>query len=161
FHEFALYPSAFLVLAPIWLWIRRAALDRRRGLIVAASVFAAVMFVLALGRYGQLAGLVLFLPGVGRLRAPARYIVLLQLALATLAAVAVEDLASIRGQGVRLSAKQMGALTSIAVLNMFTLLLLNTRLIATANDVVVADLPQAGLSLSIIVTATILLLLAA
>jgi hypothetical protein len=161
FHEFALYPTAFGVLAPIWLSIRRAALERRRGLIAAASVFAAVMFVLALGRYGGLAGVILYLPAVGRLRAPARYILLMQLALATLAAIAVEDLASIRGTGVRLPAKAIAAMCSIAVLSVATLLLLNTHIIPTANDVVVAGMPQAGFGTAIVVTATILLLLAA
>ncbi|HEX4566291.1 MAG TPA: hypothetical protein VH138_06640, partial [Vicinamibacterales bacterium] len=138
FHEFALYPTAFGVLAPIWIAVRRASLERRRGLIVAASVFAAVMFVLALGRYGGLAGVILYLPVVGRLRAPARYILLFQLALATLAAIAVEDLAGIRGKGVRLAAKDIAAICSIAALNLLTLLLFNTRVIPTASDVVVA-----------------------
>jgi hypothetical protein len=161
FHEFALYPGAFLVLAPIWLWIRRTSLARRRGLVVAASAFASVMFVLALGRYGGAARLVLYLPGVGRFRAPARYILLMQLALATLAAVALEDLARIRGTGVRLSSTAIAAIVSIPVLNVATLLLLNTRVIPTAHDVVVADLLQAASGTAIIVAATGLLLLAA
>jgi membrane protein YfhO len=161
FHEFAIYPAAFVVLAPIWIWVRRASLERRRGLIAAASVFAAVMFVLALGRYGGLARLVLFLPGVGRLRAPARYIVLIQLALAVLAAIAVEDLAGLRGTGVRLSPKQIAAIVSVAILNLLTLLLLNTRIIPTARDVLVAGVRQASVGTIIVVGVTILLLLAA
>jgi hypothetical protein len=161
FHEFALYPTAFGVLAPIWIGIRRASLERRRGLIVASSVFAAVMFVLALGRYGGLAGLILYLPVVGRLRAPARYILLFQLALAILAAIAVEDLASIRGNGIRLAPRDIAAICSIAVLNLLTLLLLNTHVIPTPNDVVMADMLQAAFSSVVVITATILLLLAA
>jgi hypothetical protein len=161
FHEFALYPTAFLVLAPIWIAIRRSSLERRRGLIVAATVFGAVMFVLALGRYGGLARLILYVPAVGRLRAPARYILLFQLALATLAAIAVEDLASLRGTGVRLSWNAIAAICSIALMNVATLLLLNTRIIPTADDVVVADLVQAGFSAAVVIVATILLLLAA
>jgi hypothetical protein len=161
FHEFALYPTSFVVLAPIWLWIRRAELERRRALIRAASVFAAVMFVLALGRYGGLARLVLYLPGVGRFRAPTRYILLLQLALATLATVAFEDLARLRGTGVRLSPRHIAAIASIGALNVTTLLLLNTRIIHTANDVVVADMRQAGSGTALMAAATILFLLAA
>ena len=161
FHEFALYPTAFVVLAPIWLWIRRAELGRRRALIRAASVFAAVMFVLALGRYAGLARLILYLPGVGRFRAPARYILLLQLALATLATIAFEDLARLQGTGVRLTSRQIAAIGSIAALNIATLLFLNTGIIHTANDVVVADTRQAGTGTALIVAATILLLLAA
>jgi hypothetical protein len=161
FHEFALYPTAFGVLAPIWIGIRRASLERRRGLIVAAAIFAAMMFVLALGRYGGLAGLILYLPVVGRLRAPARYILLFQLALAILAAIAVEDLAGVRGKGVRLAAKEIAAICSIAMLNLLTLLLLNTGVIPTPTDVVMADMLQAGFSAAVVITATILLLLAA
>jgi hypothetical protein len=161
FHEFALYPTTFVVLAPIWIWVRRASLERRRGLIAAASVFAAMMFVLALGRYGGLARLMLYLPGVGRLRAPARYIVLMQLALAVLAAIAVEDLADLRGAGVRLPPKHIAAIVSVATLNVLTLLLLNTRIIPTARDVVVAGMRQASLGTMIVVGVTILLLLAA
>ena len=161
FHEFALYPTAFLVLAPIWLWIRRAELERRRALIRAASVFAAVMFVLALGRYGGLARLIPYLPGVGRFRAPARYILLLQFALVTLGAVAFEDLARLRGTGVRLTSRQIAAIASIGALNVATLLLLNTHIIHTANDVVVADMRQAGSGTALILAATVLFLLAA
>ena len=161
FHEFALYPTAFVVLAPIWLWIRRASLAGRRALVLAASVFGALMFWLALGRYGGLASLLLHVPLVGSFRAPTRYIVLLQLALTILGAVALEDLATLSGDGIRLSAKQTAAIASVAVLNVLTLILLNTRIIQTANDVVVASVLQASEGTLFIVGATVLLLCAA
>lgn len=160
-HEFALYPTAFLVLAPVWLWIRRGALRHRRSVIAASAIFGGVMFVLALGRYGWLADLTLLLPGVGLLRAPARYIVLMQLSLAILAAVAIEDLAGVRRNDVRLSASQLGALLSVSVLNVLTLLLLNSGLIPVARDLVFASVPHAGVGTVVVIAATALLLLAA
>ena len=54
------------------------------------------MLVLALGRYVGLAGLLVHLPVIGAMRAPARYVVLMQFALAILAVIAVEDLLAIR-----------------------------------------------------------------
>jgi hypothetical protein len=161
FHEFALYPSALLVLSPIWLWIRRASLGRRRSLAAACGGFALVMLVLALGRYGWLASLLLYIPGVSSFRAPARYIVLMQLALATLAALTIEDLVELRSRGVNLSRAQIAAILSVAALNVLTLLLLNTGLIPVAPDVLVSNVVHAGTGTAIIVGATALLLLAA
>ena len=160
-HEFALYPSSFLVLAPLWLWIRRRSLGQRRGLVVASAIFAAVMFVLALGRYGGLAELILFLPGIGSLRAPARYIGLMQFALAILAAVAIEDLAGIGSGGVRLPRRQVAALLSVALGSVLTLLVLNSGVIGVASDVVLASVLRAGAGTIIVIAATVLLLLAA
>ena len=67
-------------------------------LITWTTVFAAIVLVLALGRYGGLAQVLGYLPVLGALRAPARYVVLLQFALAILATVAIEDLLAIRDQ---------------------------------------------------------------
>jgi hypothetical protein len=131
------------------------------GFAAACGVFAAVLFVLALGRYGKLASLVLYLPGVGSLRAPARYIVLMQLALATLADIAIEDLAGLRSQGVRLSRREIAAIASVAVLNVLTLLLFNTGVMPVAPDVIPADVLHAAPGTAIVIGATVLLLLAA
>ena len=160
-HEFALYPASFPVLAPVWLWIRRGTLGPRRGLVRASAIFAAVMFVLALGRYGGLADLILFVPGIGSLRAPARYIGLMQFALAILAAVAIEDLAGIGSGGVRLSRRQIAALRSIAVVNVLTLLLLNSGLIRVASDVILAGVLRAAPGTLIVIATSALMLLAA
>ncbi len=96
FHEFGIYSGAVLPVGLAWVWTRRAALTDRRTLIVGATVFAALMLVLALGRYVGLAGLLVHLPVIGAMRAPARYVVLMQFALAILAVIAVEDLLAIR-----------------------------------------------------------------
>ena len=55
FHEFGIYSGAMLPVGLAWVWTRRAALADRRALIVGATAFAALMLVLALGRYGGLA----------------------------------------------------------------------------------------------------------
>jgi len=95
FHEFGIYSGAILPVAVIWVWLRRRALSERRSLIVAATAFAAIALVLAFGRHGGVARLLTYLPVLGSLRAPARYIMLTQFALAILAAVAFDDLRAI------------------------------------------------------------------
>lgn len=94
FHEFGIYSGAILPVALAWVWIRRAAIGRR-GLIAGATGFAVLGLVLALGRYGGLAGLLTHVPVLDSLRAPARYVVLAQVALAILAAFMVDDLVAI------------------------------------------------------------------
>jgi hypothetical protein len=95
FHELGIYSGAILPVALIWVWMRRSALPARRPLIVAATAFAAFTLVLALGRHGGLAWLLTYLPVLGSLRAPVRYIVLTQFALTILAAIALDDLIAI------------------------------------------------------------------
>ena len=95
FHELGIYSGAILPVAMVWVWLRRRALPERRSLIVAATAFAAFTLVLALGRHGGLAWLLSYVPVLGSLRAPARYIMLTQFALAILAAVALDDLRAI------------------------------------------------------------------
>ena len=95
-HEFGIYSGALLPVALVWVWARRSALPDRRRLIVWTAVFAGVLLVLALGRYGGLAKVLGYLPVIGSMRAPARYIVLVQFALSLLAVVAIEDLVAIR-----------------------------------------------------------------
>ena len=87
-HEFAIYSGAVVQVALIWVWIRRRVLPERRTLIAAVTTFAALMLLLALGRYGGLAVVPSHLPVLRILRAPTRHIVLVQFALATLAAIA-------------------------------------------------------------------------
>ncbi|HEX4565357.1 MAG TPA: YfhO family protein, partial [Vicinamibacterales bacterium] len=144
FHEFALYPTAFLVLAPVWVWMRRASLPRHRSIIAAASAFAAVMFLLALGHYGELAKLLLYVPAVGSFRAPARYIMLMQFALATLAAIAFEDLAEVPASGgVALSPTVVVILVCYASASVLTLLTINLGLVRLPSDMPAAPFMQA------------------
>jgi hypothetical protein len=95
FHEFGIYSGAILTVSLIWVWLRRDALRERRALVTGATVFAAVALVLALGRYGGLAVLLTYVPVLQSLRAPVRYIMLVQFALVILAAITIEDLLSI------------------------------------------------------------------
>jgi Bacterial membrane protein YfhO len=144
FHEFALYPTAFLVLAPVWVWMRRPALPRHRSTIAAASVFAVVMFVLALGHYGELAKILLYVPAVGSFRAPSRYIVLMQFSLAILAAIAFEDLAEIPAAGgVAMSRTVVVTLACYAAASVLTLLTVNLGLIHLPGGMPAAPFLQA------------------
>ena len=91
-QEFGLYDGAVSTVAAGWLLLRWRALGRWRSLVLASSAFGLVMLLLALGSYGGLYSLLSRLPGVGVFRAPARYILLLHLALAVVAAVMMADL---------------------------------------------------------------------
>lgn len=160
-HEQGIYPGAFLVIAPIWLWIRRRELTRRRTLIVAASCFAILMFVLALGRFGGVTVLLTYLPGVGSLRAPARYIVLVQLVLAIFAAIAFDDLASLRSGGFRLRRAQMAQLAGVGMVGVAMTLLLNTHSLPVRADMIFGPVGPALVGNALIVSVTVTLLLAA
>jgi hypothetical protein len=130
FHEFGIYSGAILQVALIWVWMRRGALPDCRRLIAAATVFAAIAFVLALGRYGGLAVLLTYVPVLQSLRAPVRYIVLVQFALAILAAVAFDDLRAIaRGERPAPSRVRLAALWIPAALGIVTTIALNSRLL--------------------------------
>jgi hypothetical protein len=94
-HEYGIYSGAVLLASLIWVWMRRSALQERRGLVTAATVFAAVNLILALGRYGGLSVILAYLPVFQSLRGPVRYIVLVQFAMAILAAVTIDDLLAI------------------------------------------------------------------
>jgi hypothetical protein len=95
FHEFGIYSGAVLQVALAWVWIRRGSLRDRRSLIVAATAFAALGLVLALGRYGGIGVLLTQLPVLGSMRGSVRYIVLVHFALAVLAAITIDDLLAI------------------------------------------------------------------
>ena len=126
FHEFGIYSGAILPIALIWVWTRRRALPARQPLITAVTVFAAVTLLLAFGRYGVLAGLLSHLPVFRSLRAPTRYIVLVQFALAILAAITFEDLIAIANRRSAAISRAMPALWIPAALGIVTTLALNT-----------------------------------
>jgi hypothetical protein len=161
-HEFAVYSGTLLTLAPLWLWIRRRALTARRTLIVSTALFAALMFVLALGQFGYLGILLTYLPGVGSLRAPARYIVLVQFALAILAALAVEDLVTLARSDVKAEFRpaDLALLCSVALLSVLTTLLLNTHVLPVRADLPVGPVGPAAIGTGIVVAVTIAMLLA-
>ena len=89
-HEFIVYNGAFCTIALAWLAMRWRQ-QTRRGLLTALLALAAISFVLAMGRYGGVYAWLAHLPGLRNLRAPARHLVLFQLALSGIAAVAFED----------------------------------------------------------------------
>ena len=160
FHEFGIYSGAVLPVGLAWVWTRRAALADRRTLIVGATVFAALMLVLALGRYVGLAGLLAHLPVIGAMRAPARYVVLMQLALAILAVIAVEDLLAIR-EGRREPVTGLPVLPWLpTVLAVATLVGLNAGLLPFGRHTA-ATVAGAAPGVALVATVTLLVILAA
>jgi hypothetical protein len=91
-QESVLYNGAFCTLALVWLLIRRRSLGQLRRLALGTTIFAAVILVLALGKYGGVYEWITKLPLIGAMRGPARYVILLHFATAILTAVAVADL---------------------------------------------------------------------
>jgi hypothetical protein len=125
-HEFGIYSGAILPIGLIWVWSRRQALPARRRLIAGVTGFAGVTLLLALGRYGALAGLLSYLPVFQTLRAPTRYIVLVQFALAILAAMTLEDLIAIADRRTAAASRYTPALWIPAALGIATTVALNT-----------------------------------
>jgi hypothetical protein len=159
-HELGIYSSTIAAVAPLWLFGRRHALGDRRPLVLAAGGFALVMFVLALGRYGGLDVLLAQLPGLRSLRAPVRYIVLVQFALSVLAALALDDLAAVRAAD-RLGPRQTVALCSIAILSVLTTALVNTHAIRLPAAIPVAPFTQAAGGTALVLAVTFVFVLAA
>jgi hypothetical protein len=131
-HELGVYSGAILIVALPWLWIRRVALRPRATLVVGTAAFALVMFVLALGRYGYLDVPLTYLPGIGSLRAPVRYILLTQFALAILVAIVFEDLAS-RDGGHALDTRDVALISVPLILSVLTAALVSTHLVVSAR----------------------------
>lgn len=159
FHEIGIYSGAILVVSLIWVWIRRHALSERGSLIRAATVFAAVMLVLALGRYGGLAPLLTYLPGLQSLRAPARYIVLVQFALVILAAVTIDDLLDIAKGQSNMPEGPMLALWTPAALGLTTTVALNARLLPYGRQTF-ATAAAAAPGVAVVLAVTLLVYLA-
>ena len=160
FHEFGIYSGAVLPVGLAWVWTRWAALIDRRTLIVGATVFAALMLVLALGRYVGLAGLLAHLPVIGAMRAPARYVVLTQFALAILAVIAVEDLLAIR-EGRRETVTGRPVLPWVpTLLGLATLVGLNAGLLPYGRHTA-ATVAAAAPGVALVATVTLLVILAA
>jgi Bacterial membrane protein YfhO len=160
FHEFGIYSGAVLPVGLAWVWTRRAALTDRRPLIIGATVFAALMLVLALGRYVGLAGLLVHLPVIGAMRAPARYVVLMQFALAILAVIAVEDLLAIREGRREMPAGRPVLPWLPTVLAVATTVGLNAGLLPYGRHTA-ATVAGAAPGVAIVATVTLLVILAA
>ena len=108
-HEFGLYSGAILTVSCIWVWIRRPALPAATGLSRPSRFSPGIALssrsgVTAVSAFSSVS------PGVPQsLRAPARLLVLVQFALAVLAALAIDDLLAI-GDG---AARDLRARTAL------------------------------------------------
>ena len=160
FWEFGLYSGAILPLGLIWAWIRFRELPDRRGLVKAVTAFALVMMLLALGRYGGLAEVLVHIPILQAMRAPARYIVLVQFALAILAALTLDDLLAI-ADGRR--ARPAGSLIALWIplaLGVVTTIALNAGLVKV-NQKVMAGSWVAAEGVALVGAVSLLVYLAA
>jgi hypothetical protein len=155
-HEFGVYCGTLAMLAPLWLWIRRDGLDRsRRTLAAAAAAFAIVLLVLAFGRYGLVDVLLTRVPGLGSLRAPARYIVLVQFALAALSVLALEDLSRRAPDAERVSRRGLLLLSAPLILSLATTALFNGHLLSFApRRLVPASMATAAVGTAIVAFVT-------
>jgi len=98
-HEFAAYDGAFVLIAALWLATRYRQLEpARRRLVLLLGAAVIVAFVLAFGRFGYVQNLLVRIPGLALFRAPARFVVLAQFALAALGSLAIDDWLRLRPQ---------------------------------------------------------------
>jgi hypothetical protein len=86
-HEEGLYFGAVPLMLIVWVLVRREHLGPWRRPAVAAAAFGGLALLLALGQYGGIYRLQRLLPLVGSFRFPCRYLVLVHLAAAVLAAI--------------------------------------------------------------------------
>jgi hypothetical protein len=91
-HEFGLYVGAVPIALLVWLLVGWTSLRINRRFAAAALCCAGLAFWLALGQAGVIYTWQTYLPVIGRFRLPARYLVLVHLALAAAAAVAFAEL---------------------------------------------------------------------
>jgi len=159
-HEVGIYSGTFVIIALLWLAMRRGSIAQRR-LVAAGSIFAAFMFVLALGSHGGIARLLTYLPGLGSLRAPARYIMLVQFALSILGAIAFEDLV----HGVRapawLTPRRMLGLCAVSIASVLTVALGNSRIVPLPGMLPLAVPANAATGTAIVAAVTLAYVLAA
>jgi hypothetical protein len=160
FHEFGIYSGAVLPIALVWVWTRSAALRDRRLFIIGATAFAGLNLLLAFGRFGGLAGLLSYAPGLGSLRAPVRYIVLVQFALAILTAIAFDDiLAIVEGRRPVPSGRTI-AVWLPAVLGIATVVAFNAGAVAGGRRVF-TSVATAAPGVLFVIAVTLLVVLAA
>jgi hypothetical protein len=92
-HELGLYQGAVVVPLLAWLALRWRALGPdSRWLARGAMALAVLGFLLAMGDYGPFGWVLVHAPLIRGFRVPARYLLLTHLAMAVLAALAVDDL---------------------------------------------------------------------
>lgn len=121
-HEFIVYNGAFCTMALAWVAMRWRQ-QTRRPLLCALLALAAIAFVLAMGRYGAVYTWLAHLPGLRNLRAPARHLVLFQLALSGIAAVAFEDLLGMIRRGEQAEIRRLWLLAVPVAMSLATTVL--------------------------------------
>ena len=132
-HEFAAYNGAFCMLAVVWLATRLRHLEpERRRLVLLLGALGAIALVLAFGRFGVLQALLVELPGMAMFRAPARHLALVHLALAGLAAIAIDDLVRLRSD-YRSRAFQLAVLTLPLLAGVVSVIAVNGRYVSAAS----------------------------
>ena len=159
FHEFGIYSGAILVASLIWVWTRRHALRERRALIIGTTLFATVMLVMALGDYGWLAIALTYVPGLQSLRAPTRYIMHVQFALAILAAITLDDVLAINEERRPAATGLMPVLWIPPLLGVGTTLLLNSGILGY-GEMTFAPMTHAAEGVGFVVLVTLVLFLA-
>lgn len=118
-HELGLYCGAVPLVLCVWLLCNRRLWRRHTMLITTAAGLALLALVYAFGEHAWLAPLQRFLPIVNRFRFPCRAIVLVQLAVAVLAAVAWLALARAAQQGrgsIRHAVRPLMAVAGVSLL---------------------------------------------
>lgn len=118
-HEFIVYNGAFCTVALAWAFMRFRELNQRK-ILGALLVFAAINLLLAFGRHGGLYPLLAELPGFRSIRAPARHLALVQLALSGVGAVVFDDLLAIAKHRLRFTWLQLWPLAAVAALTVVT-----------------------------------------
>jgi hypothetical protein len=103
-HELGLYCGAVPLLLAAW-WLTNPRLRDRTGIGRWSIALAALALLLALGGFGPLYRLQLWLPLVSKFRMPCRYIVLFHFAMALISGCAVGSLVARRKTSIRLPSR--------------------------------------------------------
>jgi hypothetical protein len=163
-QESVLYNGAFCSLALVWLFVRRHSLGRWRSLVLAMSLFGAVMLIWALGKFGGVYPWLARLPLFDLFRGPARYIILVHLAMAILAAVALADLTGLVRRGERVPWRALWPLAGFASLSVATTLAAAWALSRAADyhwTMHLASITHSAIGMALILIATALVVAAA
>ncbi len=120
-HEFIVYNGALCTVALAWIAVRWRDLQHR-ALAKALLIFAAIAAVLALGRYGGVYPLIAQLPIMSGFRASSRHIVLVQCAMAGLAAITVADWITITRNHVHIEPRRLWPVFLVIALAIGTVL---------------------------------------